>query len=107
MRKTVKNGRRDSRDIRPEYQFDYSKAKPNRYSSRMKQPVIAIVLEPAPPAPPPRQPHERARCGAAAPRRALHQYQRPGNTRPTKKKTQNADPPLGAPRCGGNPPATG
>ena len=46
MRKTLKNGRRDSSGMRPEYQFDYSKAKPNRYSARMKQPVIAVVLEP-------------------------------------------------------------
>jgi hypothetical protein len=46
MRKTLKSGRRDSSDIRPEYQFDYSKAKPNRYSSRMKQPVFTVVLEP-------------------------------------------------------------
>ena len=44
MRKTLKKGRNSSA-IRTEYQFDYSKAKPNRYASRLKQPVVAIVLE--------------------------------------------------------------
>jgi hypothetical protein len=33
-------------DVRPEYQFDYSRAKPNRFASRMTRPVVAIVLEP-------------------------------------------------------------
>jgi hypothetical protein len=32
-------------DVRREYQFDYSQAKPNRFASRMKQPVVAVVLE--------------------------------------------------------------
>ena len=32
--------------MRDEYQFDYSRAKPNRFASRMKQPIVAVVLEP-------------------------------------------------------------
>ena len=33
-------------DVRPEYRFDYSQAKPNRFASRMTRPVVAVVLEP-------------------------------------------------------------
>jgi len=32
--------------MRREYRFDYSRAKPNRFASRMTQPVVAVVLEP-------------------------------------------------------------
>lgn len=32
--------------MRDEYRFDYSTAKPNRFASRMRRPVVAIVLEP-------------------------------------------------------------
>jgi hypothetical protein len=31
--------------MRDEYQFDYTKARPNRFAARMKQPVVAVVLE--------------------------------------------------------------
>jgi hypothetical protein len=31
--------------MRPEYRFEYSRAKPNRFASRMQQPVIAVVLD--------------------------------------------------------------
>ena len=31
--------------MRDEYQFDYSKAMPNRFAAHMKKPVVAIVLE--------------------------------------------------------------
>lgn len=31
--------------MRPEYEFDYSGAKPNRFASRMQRPVVAVVLE--------------------------------------------------------------
>ena len=37
--------RHDSSEIRPEYQFDYSRAKPNRFASRMNRPVVAVVLD--------------------------------------------------------------
>jgi hypothetical protein len=32
--------------MRGEYRFDYSRAKPNRFASRMKQPVVAVILDP-------------------------------------------------------------
>ena len=30
--------------MREEYEFDYSKAKPNRFAAHMKRPVVAVVL---------------------------------------------------------------
>ena len=33
-------------DLRSEYQFDYSRAKPNRFVGKMTRPVVAVVLEP-------------------------------------------------------------
>jgi len=45
MKKTVRKPRREIDDVRPEYQFDYSQAKPNRFASRMTRPVVAVVLE--------------------------------------------------------------
>lgn len=45
MSKTPRKGRRNATDIHPEYQFDYSPAKPNRFASRMNRPVLAVVLE--------------------------------------------------------------
>ncbi|MCU1382598.1 MAG: hypothetical protein JWL71_1295 [Acidobacteria bacterium] len=33
-------------DLQPEYDFDYSRAKPNRFVGRMTRPVVAVVLEP-------------------------------------------------------------
>jgi uncharacterized DUF497 family protein len=45
MSKTPRNRRRDSSEIRPEYQFDYSRAKPNRFASSMNPPVIAVILD--------------------------------------------------------------
>ncbi len=33
-------------ELRDEYEFDYSNAKPNRFAARMKQGVRAVVLEP-------------------------------------------------------------
>lgn len=32
--------------MREEYEFDYSRAKPNRFATHMEQPVVAVVLEP-------------------------------------------------------------
>ena len=45
MSKTPRNGRRNSSEIRPEYQFDYSRAKPNRFASQVSRPVVAVVLD--------------------------------------------------------------
>ena len=33
-------------DMRAEYRFDYGKAKPNRFASKMSGEVVAVVLEP-------------------------------------------------------------
>lgn len=46
MSKALRKASPDSGDIRSEYQFDYSRAKPNRFASRMDRPVVAVVLEP-------------------------------------------------------------
>jgi hypothetical protein len=32
--------------MRAEYDFDYSRAKPNRFAAHMTRPVVAVVLEP-------------------------------------------------------------
>jgi hypothetical protein len=45
MKKTAQKGRRDGDALRDEYDFDYSKAKPNRFAAHMKRPVVAVVLE--------------------------------------------------------------
>lgn len=45
MSKTPRKDRRKSSDLRSEYQFDYSRANPNRFASRMNRPVVAVVLE--------------------------------------------------------------
>lgn len=45
MKQTARQPRRELDDVRPEYRFDYSKAKPNRFASRMTRPVVAVVLE--------------------------------------------------------------
>jgi hypothetical protein len=45
MKKTHPTRRSEADDIRPEYDFDYGHAKPNRFASRMTQPVLAVVLE--------------------------------------------------------------
>ena len=33
-------------DIRAEYRFDYSKARPNRFAAQMKGSTVAVVLDP-------------------------------------------------------------
>jgi hypothetical protein len=33
-------------DLRAEYAFEYGKARPNRFASRMSDSVVAVVLEP-------------------------------------------------------------
>ena len=45
MKKTPRKQKAEVDDVRPAYQFDYSRAKPNRFASRMKRPVVAVVLE--------------------------------------------------------------
>jgi len=38
--------KRDVEGMRGEYEFDYSRAKSNRFAARMDRPVVAVVLEP-------------------------------------------------------------
>ena len=33
-------------ELRPEYNFSKSETRPNRFASRMKAPVVAVILEP-------------------------------------------------------------
>ncbi len=35
-----------SDDMRPEYNFDYRKARPNRFASRAKQERLVVILDP-------------------------------------------------------------
>lgn len=46
MKRTSKPNRRDPDEIRPEYRFDYSKAKSNRFAAAMKGSTVAVVLDP-------------------------------------------------------------
>jgi hypothetical protein len=36
----------DADDLRPEYQFDYSKARPNRFADRVTPGARAVLLDP-------------------------------------------------------------
>lgn len=44
--KFVKHTSNESDEMQDEYQFDYSKAKPNRFASRIGQDQLMIVLDP-------------------------------------------------------------
>ena len=47
MRKTPRPSTKGGRDdLRPEYRFDYSKSRANRFSSRLGGSGVAVVLEP-------------------------------------------------------------
>jgi hypothetical protein len=35
-----------ARDLRPHYDFDYSKSKPNRFAERLRKDAVVVVLEP-------------------------------------------------------------
>ena len=45
MSKTPRKPPRKASDLRSDYQFDYSRAKPNRFASHVNRPVVAVVLE--------------------------------------------------------------
>jgi len=45
MKKTVK-GSKENDDLRPEYRFDYSKARPNRFAARRKAGSRFVLLDP-------------------------------------------------------------
>lgn len=48
----MKNGERPKRprktqdELRTEYRFDYTKARPNRFASRIKSGAVAVILDP-------------------------------------------------------------
>jgi len=46
MKKASKTVPDSADDLRPEYAFDYTKAKPNPYAARLKGRTVAVVLEP-------------------------------------------------------------
>lgn len=45
MKKTS-SPKSDPDDLRPEYRFDYSRAKPNRFAERFQTDSVAVVLDP-------------------------------------------------------------
>jgi len=45
MKRASKAVRDSSDDLRPEYAFDYSKARANPYAARLKGRTVAVVLE--------------------------------------------------------------
>jgi len=45
MKKAGRTTQEDVDDLRPEYRFDYSKARPNPYAARLKGKAIAVVLD--------------------------------------------------------------
>lgn len=46
MKKTPVNKARKTAEISAEYKFDYKKAKPNRFASRMKDAPLIVILDP-------------------------------------------------------------
>jgi hypothetical protein len=48
MRKTSQSKRetKPANGLRPEYRFDYTKAKPNRFAERTQPGAIAVLLDP-------------------------------------------------------------
>ena len=46
MKKTSVNRTRKVDEMAAEYHFDYSKAKPNRFASRMKDAPLVAVIDP-------------------------------------------------------------
>jgi hypothetical protein len=45
MRKPTRAASEGSDELRPEYRFDYSKARPNPYAARLKGKAVAVVLD--------------------------------------------------------------
>ena len=43
---TSKSGDKRNDDIRPEYDFDYTKAKPNRFAGRISKDRVVVLLDP-------------------------------------------------------------
>lgn len=45
MKRTPRNSKAVD-ELRPEYDFDYTQSRPNRFAPRMKGTVVTVVLEP-------------------------------------------------------------
>jgi hypothetical protein len=45
MKRTVRNPKAAD-ELRPEYDFNYGEAQPNRFPSRMRGSVVAVILDP-------------------------------------------------------------
>ena len=43
---TAESRNKASEDLRPEYQLDYRKARPNRFASRVDKSRLVVVLDP-------------------------------------------------------------
>lgn len=41
-----KRSRKATGEMRTEYRFDYGKAKPNRFATRIKKGTVAVILDP-------------------------------------------------------------
>lgn len=46
MKKTSRSQQSATDDLRPEYDFDYSKARPNPYAALLRGRTIAVILAP-------------------------------------------------------------
>lgn len=47
MRRTSRaRERKPKDDLRPEYRFDYSKARPNRFAARMAKDQLIVIVDP-------------------------------------------------------------
>ena len=46
MKKTSSRKKTTGDDMRPEYRFDYRKARPNRFAPLLKDRTVAVVLDP-------------------------------------------------------------
>jgi hypothetical protein len=72
MKKASKPVRDVAEDLRPEYSFDYFKAKNNPYAARLKGRTVAVVLEPdvAAAFPTSKAVNRQLRAAATVPRRS-------------------------------------
>ncbi len=43
---TTRRDRKLQAEMPPEYDFDYTRAQPNRFAARLRKNVVAVVLEP-------------------------------------------------------------
>lgn len=46
MKKTAKSRPKQAQEMQPEYEFDYRKAKPNRFAGRIARDRVVVLLDP-------------------------------------------------------------